>query len=116
MHGVIGAQTKTAASNASTDGLLAEFGSWEAVAKVPFEELEARTERGVAPGAVYVTLRRLEKRGLVRARSGESTPERGGRAKKIYALEPAGLAALRDARREWDAMAEGLEGILEADS
>lgn len=81
-----------------------------------FEELESRTERGVAPGAVYVTLRRLEKRGLVRARSGAPTPERGGRPKKVYELQPEGLAALRDARREWDAMAEGLGGILGADS
>ena len=81
-----------------------------------FEELEARTSRGVAPGAVYVTLRRLEKRGVVRARPGAPTPERGGRAKKVYELQPEGLAALRDARREWDAMAEGLDGVLGADA
>ena len=35
VHGVIGAQTKTAASNASTDGLIAEFGTWENVATNP---------------------------------------------------------------------------------
>ena len=81
-----------------------------------FEELESRTSRGVAPGAVYVTLRRLEKRGLVRARPGAPTPERGGRAKKIYELQPEGLNALRDARREWDAMAEGLDTVLGVDS
>ena len=81
-----------------------------------FDELGARTRRSVAPGAVYVTLRRLEKRGLVRARKGEPTPARGGRAKKIYSLQPEGIAALRDARRDWDAMAEGLEGILGTDS
>ena len=45
VHGVIGAQTKTAPSNASTDGLLEEFGSWEAVAQVPVEQLEARLQR-----------------------------------------------------------------------
>jgi DNA-binding PadR family transcriptional regulator len=49
----------------------------------------------------------------VRSRSGASTPERGGRAKKIYSLEPEGLDALRAARREWDAMADGLESVLE---
>ena len=81
-----------------------------------FDELEARTRRGAAPGAVYVTLRRLEKRGLVRSKAGAATPERGGRAKKIYTLAPEGLAALRDARREWDAMAEGLDAMLEAES
>jgi len=49
VHGVIGAQTKTAASNASTDGLLVEFGSWEAVAEVSVEELEARLQRQTFP-------------------------------------------------------------------
>ncbi len=41
VQGVIGAQTKTAISNASTDALLARFGTWDAVADVPVEELEA---------------------------------------------------------------------------
>lgn len=49
VHGVIGAQTKTAASNASTDGLIAEYGSWEAVAAVPIADLEARLQRQTFP-------------------------------------------------------------------
>jgi endonuclease-3 len=49
VHGVIGAQTRTAASNASTDGLLGMYGSWEAVAEVPVEELEARLKRQTFP-------------------------------------------------------------------
>ena len=49
VHGVIGAQTKTAASNASTDGLLAEYGSWEAVAQVPAQDLEVRLKRQTFP-------------------------------------------------------------------
>ena len=81
-----------------------------------FDELESRTARGVAPGAVYVTLRRLEKKGMLRAKAGAPTPERGGRAKKIYAIEPDGLSALREARREWEAMAEGLGQLLEGGS
>lgn len=49
VHGVIGAQTKTAASNASTDGLIAEYGSWEAVAAAPVADLEARLQRQTFP-------------------------------------------------------------------
>lgn len=49
VHGVIGAQTKTAASNASTDGLIAEYGSWEGVAAAPVAELEARLQRQTFP-------------------------------------------------------------------
>lgn len=57
VHGVIGAQTKTAASNASTDGLIAEFGSWDAVAEVPVAELEARLQRQTFPGVAAQRLR-----------------------------------------------------------
>lgn len=39
VQGVIGARTKTAVSNAATDGLLAEFGSWENVATAPVERI-----------------------------------------------------------------------------
>ncbi|QTD55685.1 endonuclease III domain-containing protein [Parasphingorhabdus cellanae] len=39
VQGVIGARSKTAVSNASTDQLLADFGTWEAVAGLPLEIL-----------------------------------------------------------------------------
>ncbi len=77
-----------------------------------FEELRLRTGRDTSPGAVYVTLRRLEAKEMLTSEPGPPSTERGGRAKKIYTVEPAGLRALRDARREWDAMVEGLDGLL----
>lgn len=81
-----------------------------------FEELERRTDRDTSPGAVYVTLRRLERKGMLRSRPGASTPERGGRAKRLYSIEQAGIVALRDARREWNAMADGLDALLREES
>jgi len=57
VHGVIGAQTKTAASNASTDGLLAEFGTWEAVAAVSEEQLEERLQRQSFPSVAAKRLK-----------------------------------------------------------
>lgn len=57
VHGVIGAQTKTAASNASTDGLLTEFGSWEAVAEVSEGELEDRLQRQSFPSVAAKRLK-----------------------------------------------------------
>lgn len=57
VHGVIGAQTKTAASNASTDGLIAEFGSWEAVATLSPDELEARLQRQTFPNVAAQRLK-----------------------------------------------------------
>ena len=41
VQGVIGARTKSEVSNAATDRLLKRYGSWEAVAKAPLEELQA---------------------------------------------------------------------------
>lgn len=49
VQGVIGARAKTAVSNASTDGLLAEFGRWEAVAAQSVELLQARLQRQTFP-------------------------------------------------------------------
>lgn len=57
VHGVIGAQTKTAASNASTDGLLAEFGSWEAVAELSEQALEKRLQRQSFPSVAAKRLK-----------------------------------------------------------
>jgi DNA-binding PadR family transcriptional regulator len=65
------------------------------------EEIEARTGRSVSPGALYTALERLESRGFVRSWLGDSTPERGGRRRRCYALEPAGARALQ---RTYDAL------------
>jgi PadR family transcriptional regulator PadR len=57
-------------------------------------EIAERTGRDVSFGAVYTTLERLERKGYVSSRVGESTPERGGRAKKYYRIEAPGIKAL----------------------
>ncbi len=72
------------------------------------EELERRTGREVSYGAVYTTLDRLERKGLVSHRMGESTPERGGRARKHFRVEPAGRTALRESRALLEVMWEGV--------
>ena len=41
-------------------------------------EIEARTDRNVVIGAVYTALDRLERKGYVRSRMSDPTPERGG--------------------------------------
>ncbi|MEM1195575.1 MAG: endonuclease III [Pseudomonadota bacterium] len=70
VHGVIGAQTKTASSNASTDALIAEFGTWDKVALQSVEELEARLGRQTFPRVAAERLsaclnRIIEERGSV---------------------------------------------------
>ena len=41
VQGVIGARTKSEISNAATESLLSQYGSWEDVAEAPLEELQA---------------------------------------------------------------------------
>lgn len=57
-------------------------------------EIERRTGREPSPGAVYTGLERLEAKGLLTSAMGEPTPERGGRRKRYYSLEPDGAQAL----------------------
>jgi PadR family transcriptional regulator, regulatory protein PadR len=61
-------------------------------------------------GAVYVTLDRLEDKGLVGSWLSEPTAERGGRAKRCYRLEALGEQALQEsavtAKRIWDGIEE----------
>jgi PadR family transcriptional regulator PadR len=77
--------------------------------------IHAKVERLVRPksvslGAVYVTLDRLEDKGMICSRLSEPTAERGGRAKRCYRLEALGEHALREsavtAKRIWDSIAE----------
>lgn len=57
-------------------------------------EIEERTGRRVSPGALYTVLERLADKGHVEGWIGESTPERGGRCRKVYRLLPAGASEL----------------------
>jgi len=61
-------------------------------------EIRARTGREVAKAAVYIALKRLEAKGSLTSRMGDPTPERGGRAKRLFKLTPAGARQLRQAR------------------
>jgi PadR family transcriptional regulator len=58
-------------------------------------EIEARTDREIAVGAVYATLARLSDKGLVRFTLSAPEPIPGGRARKCFRLTAAGDRALR---------------------
>ncbi len=77
------------------------------------QEIEERTGRSVSRAAVYIALRRLQGKGLVSSRMADPTPERGGRAKRYFSVEPAGLELVRDSRRALVSMWEDLEPVLE---
>jgi DNA-binding PadR family transcriptional regulator len=73
------------------------------------QAIEERAGRPVSAGAVYTTLERLERRGLLLSTWGEPTAERGGKRKRYYRLRPAGRDALS---RSWEAMKAMARGAV----
>lgn len=71
-------------------------------------EIEARTARAISPGALYTALDRLETRGFVASRLGEPTPERGGKRKRLYTVQPAGERELARVYESLRLMASGM--------
>jgi DNA-binding PadR family transcriptional regulator len=76
-------------------------------------EIQARTGRSVARAAVYIALRRMQGKGLVSSRMADPTPERGGRAKRYFNVEAAGMELVKESRRALVSMWEDLDPILE---
>ena len=74
-------------------------------------EIEERADRSVSLGAIYATLDRLEDKGLVSSRLGESTVERRGRAKRFFVVRAEGLRALQSALASLDRMRQGVDGL-----
>lgn len=70
--------------------------------------IEESSGREVALGSVYAALERLEKKGFVSSNVGESTPERGGRAKRYFRVTNAGLRQVRKTRQTLLSLWRGL--------
>ncbi|MDH3223477.1 MAG: PadR family transcriptional regulator [Gemmatimonadota bacterium] len=81
----------------------------EAYAVSVRRELLERAGRKASRGAVFVTLDRLERKGYLRSQMGEPTPERGGKAKRMFKVEPKGVAALAASLQEIRDMTRGLD-------
>jgi PadR family transcriptional regulator, regulatory protein PadR len=71
-------------------------------------EIEETGGRAVTHAAVYFALDRLCDHGLIVSQLGDPTPERGGRAKKLFRVTPAGLNAIRRTRRAFVALWKGI--------
>lgn len=69
------------------------------------------SQRVVWIGAVHTTLDRLEGKGLVRSLVAPTSTT--DRARKMYALQPAGQTAITHAYRTWTHMTRGLKPKLE---
>jgi PadR family transcriptional regulator PadR len=89
------------------------LGDSKAYAVSIVDEIRARTGREIHRAAVYVTLQRLEEKGLISTHLGDALPERGGKARRLVQVEAAGRAAVRDSRDAFQRMWVGLGRQLE---
>ncbi len=72
-------------------------------------ELLTRAKKDVAIGAIYTTMDRLERKGMVESWLGEPTRERGGRAKRYYRLTARGVKTLAETQRALEGLTAGLK-------
>ena len=75
-------------------------------------ELRDRVGRKVAPGALFTTVDRLERKGYLISTLGDATPGRGGKPKRYITVTKEGVVALQKARETWTLLSEGLEEVL----
>jgi DNA-binding PadR family transcriptional regulator len=75
---------------------------------IPIRDLiKETTGVSLLRGSIYVTLERLERKRLVESWFSEPTGLRGGKARRMFRVRPAGVAALRTAKRAVDRLAAG---------
>ena len=77
------------------------------------KEIRTRTGRDVAQSAVFIAMRRLEEKGLLRSRLDESS-EDTGRPRRYFEATPAGKERLRELKQAlvslWDGLGPELDG------
>ena len=78
------------------------------------EELEVTAGREASISAIYITLTRLEGKGMVSSWLGEKSEVRGGKARRFFRVEPAGLGALERSRARLLQMWDGVEDAIDA--
>jgi PadR family transcriptional regulator PadR len=76
-------------------------------------ELTLMRGRDVSVGSVYAALDRLELKGLVASSLGESTPERGGRAKRYFRVTEQGLRSVQETRKVLSKLWKSLPSVRE---
>jgi len=85
--------------------LLAVLRTGEAYGMSVRREIEAATGRGVAIGAVYATLDRMEAKGLVES----ARPALGERSRRVFAVTPEGARALAATRAMRERLWQGID-------
>jgi PadR family transcriptional regulator, regulatory protein PadR len=76
------------------------------------EEIESTTRRRCSIGALYTTIDRLEKKGLIKTWMGEAIAERGGRAKRMVRVTAKGVHAAREFYNAVTRISQGVSWLV----
>lgn len=77
------------------------------------DEISRVAERSTGRASVYVTLRRLEKKGLITTVREAPEEAPSGKPRRFVRVQPEAVALVRDGRRALQRMWDGLDGVLE---
>lgn len=75
------------------------------------KEIEERLSRNVSVGALQSALKRLEEKGYLKSKEGESSKERAGRPKKFFTITAEGKKTLESARNTRNAMWDAIPNV-----
>jgi DNA-binding PadR family transcriptional regulator len=75
------------------------------------EQIKKVTGKTWAYGALFVMLRRLEKKGCLTSYFTDPSPMRGGKSKRIFKLTPEGIKSLEEVRKVQESVWAGIEKL-----
>lgn len=76
------------------------------------DEIEQRLDREVSIGALQITLRRLESKGFLKSKHGETTESRRGRPKLFFEITAYGKKALEYTKESRDELWNALPNLV----
>jgi DNA-binding PadR family transcriptional regulator len=74
-------------------------------------QIKEATGKTWAYGALFVMLRRLEKKGYLFSHFADPSSQRGGKSKRIFQLSPLGVKALEEVRKAQESVWSGIEEL-----
>jgi DNA-binding PadR family transcriptional regulator len=66
--------------------------------------LKTAIDRDVSLGALYSTIERMDKKGLITSKKGDATPERGGKAKRMVKITADGKQAVKETKQRFESL------------
>ena len=75
------------------------------------DQIKKATGKTWAYGALFVMLKRLEKKGYLTSYFADPSSHRGGKSKRIFQLSPQGIKALKEVRKAQESVWSGIKEL-----